>query len=250
MKETKECMFKKCDGSGRIWLENQMVERCKCAIVNDALVLYRFSRGDETLFKFPVNLKEEQNIKTESGKLMPYNALLADLTDENMFDKAIAAKVHLFLVGGVGTGKSQFASTMLLMYIWRHEQEGLYIDVRKFKDYIFDKEEKRKIREKLEFAKVVVIDDIGAESTVQNGAIQYIVEELDYIARNHKGLLIITSNKYPDKLGDLYKDDKGNPISEATRMISALVTGNSKMYNFGNKSIRAKQKSSVIDLLP
>ena len=229
----------------------QRYKNCKCQYVHGARRFFEDAGGGNGYMKFPNELDFDPKIITENMQAVGYKALMSVMDSE--IHNLIEEESHIMLAGNPGTGKSQFAQTMLYLAGYKFTKENksfkaTILDVRKIRDYIFNTEVRSKLHERISHPnhRLLIIDDLGVEMNIIDGLTPRLVEEMDTLFRLHHGATIITSNVDPEKYPDVYNAS----IPNAQRMLSYLQQ-NFKTYMFVDKNIRQQPKTnSVLKRLP
>lgn len=237
------CMYRKCDGSGLIWIidheENkEFMEECPCKEVkklSNRLMSARLPEEfkDASLNSFDINVydKPESKERAANAKRVAKNYVLK-------FEKMRElGKGLYFFSEEKGSGKTRLAASILhaITKVYdKKEEKPLKIIYSSTADLIgeikstFDSESKVKstdIMDAVKTADLVVLDDIGVENVTK------FVEEtftriLDYRLQ-YKKPTIITSNLSIDDLDTIYKS--GRISSRVEKMAFPVIMPDEKI---------------------
>lgn len=226
-----------CDGYGQIHINKDTYDFCPCTDIHKAYELYLASGADENLMFFPNQLTENPMIQTQTGIQIPFLDLLEIHSRE--LEHMIVNRWHLILISDMGYGKTQYASTLLLMAAYQ-KYKSIFIDLRNIRDILRNKQAKETMDNALIEADIVVLDDLGVEN-YQDYDYGSVINKVDSIVRNHKGLLIVTSNYKVADMKNAYPNG---------RVTNALLKGNKKIYAFLENNIRQRKTDPKIDQIP
>ncbi|NQX62166.1 ATP-binding protein [Paenibacillus qinlingensis] len=226
-----------CDGLGQIIIDGDVYDFCSCTDIHKAYELYKQSGAEISHMLFPSQLTHNPVIQTQVAK--PIRLLdLLEIHDREL-KHMIDHRWHLIFISDTGYGKTQYVSTLLLMAAYR-KYRSIFIDLRKIREWLKDKNAKPIIEAKLAEADIIVLDDIGVEN-YQDFEYMSVMNKLDSIIRTHKGLLIVTSNY---KIADMKKAYLN------TRIPDALLKGDTKIYAFLESNLRQRKSDPKIDQIP
>jgi DNA replication protein DnaC len=227
------CLVNQCDGSGLIPVGDKFNE-CQCKYIRTAYRIYDKSGANPNYRIFTEDLEKNPLITNVKKEKLGMKDLLHLLIENGNLDKLVKGNWFLYLVGSVGTGKSQFSSTFLLEAAFFRKYTSKFIDERSLEHIVFHTEKKNKLLDEVENVDILVIDDIGVsgKSSHNVNMVQSVVNLLDYIIRNHKGLIIFTSNLKPSSLEQAYG------VAQTDQLISMITKGKRKVYLMDEENIR------------
>jgi DNA replication protein DnaC len=218
-------MCEKCNGTESIKVAPGKYKKCTCVYFKEAYRRYFNGGGLREFAKFPPHLTDNKPIgKKGTGKVLLKDELKH--IDENL-ETLIKDRKHLVCFSEPRQGKSQFASTIMLMGCFR-EYTGLFLDLREIREYVKDYKQIQDLKNRVQQADIIILDDLGVEA-VQDFYEVDTVNLIDWICRHHPGLLIVTTNKNvtnEQKLKETYPNGE--------RLIKYLLEENkAEIYLFG-----------------
>ncbi|QHT59344.1 ATP-binding protein [Paenibacillus lycopersici] len=226
-----------CDGLGQIIIDGDVYDFCSCADIHKAYELYKQSGAELSHMLFPSQLSHNPIMQTQAAKSIRLLELLEIHTRE--LKHMIDHRWHLIFISDTGFGKTQYVSTLLLMAAYR-KYKSVFIDLRKIRDWLKDKNVKPLIEAQIAESDIIVLDDLGVEN-YEDFEYMSVMNKLDSIIRTHKGLLMVTSNY---KIADMKK------AYPNARITNALLKGDSKIYAFMEGNLRQSKSDPRIDLIP
>jgi DNA replication protein DnaC len=238
-----ECIVNKCDGSGLIESKNGYIE-CQCKLIENAFKVYKKSGAHKDNMIFTNDLSKSPIIKNFKKEEIEMKELIYKLLENGNLDKLVNNNWFLYLVGKVGTGKTQLASTISLEAAYFRNYKTVFIDERSLEHTVFHPAKKNDLLDRIETADILIIDDVGVSGKLSHNEnlVQTIVNFLDYIVRKHQGLIIFTSNIKPENLTTAYGK------TQTQQLVSVITKGKSRTYFFASENIRENEVSAENDL--
>lgn len=229
-----KCILNKCDNSGLIDVGNGQYEECGCKSVESAIRMYRKSNAPDDNMIFTSDLKENPIIKNEKKQEITMKQLIFSLMENGNLEKLVEENWFLYLVGKVGRGKTQFATSFSLDASFWREYKMAFVDERSLEHIVYDPQKKKELLEHIKNKEILIIDDIGVTGKVSHNPnlVQSVVSLLDYIVRSHKGLLIFTSNIRPEELKKSYG------VANSEQLVSVINKSKRKTYYFTQENMR------------
>lgn len=250
------CMYRKCDGSGLIWIidheqNKEFMEECPCKEVkklSNRLMSARLPEEfkDASLNSFDINVydKPESKERAANAKRVAKNYVLK-------FEKMRElGKGLYFFSEEKGSGKTRLAASILhaITKVYdKKEEKPLKIIYSSTADLIgeikstFDSESKVKstdIMDAVKTADLVVLDDIGVEK-VTDFVEETFTRILDYRLQNKKPT-ILTSNLSIDDLDTIYKS--GRVSSRVEKLTFPVIMPDEKI----RKKIAQKENEELL----
>lgn len=226
-----------CDGYGQVKINRDTYELCPCTDIHKAYEIYRQSGAKEHLMFFPSQLKLNPNIRTEHNGVIPFRELMT--VHNESLAHMIEKRWHMILLSDMGYGKTQYACTLILLAAYQ-KYRSVFLDMRFIRDWLNDKAQKAEMEKRLLEADIIVIDDLGVEN-YSDFYLENVINKIDAILRDHKGLLIVTSNC---KIADMKKTYPNG------RIMSALLKGDKKIYAFLEQEVRQQITDEKISQMP
>jgi regulator of replication initiation timing len=233
------------------------IGECRCVLYNAILKAYEYAKGEPEMMISFSKLPIDPRVKNATtGSIQSYKTLAAKITKN--FPTLAAEQKKLYLYGNTGSGKSQFASSLLIEVAGKYQGEGLgfYLPARRFFNAVFDfstnKQDLKAIFDKVRNidTRLLIIDDIGAELShvkmnangeVEDNRLDMLLTEYNNLLREfqkHEGVLVITANYKPETLRQRYKQDKR--LFDVT-----FQEGITDYFEFEDSQFRQKKKSTI-----
>lgn len=205
--------------NGQIWEEGRFISRCECKRIEFVEFYYRWSEAPEKLKKELKEIKDKEiYVNAKLKNAVSYKDEVKILVENK--DDLIQSNAKILLQGIPGSGKTQFSLTLALeilktMDLTKSEMKYdafYFFPIKKLisERKIFDNDFVGRVWEKVKFANVLIVDDLGEELDIlkRNSNDKRVFEVLDLlktILDTFEGLTIMTTNN--PKFEEMYKEE-------------------------------------------
>lgn len=235
------------------WLidEEGKMSECPCNIERGVRKAYEVSGAHPKMRHYFEDLDESPKVKdTVKGNYTNYQSLGVAIAHN--FERFSKNSAKFYLFGDAGSGKSQFACSLVLEVAKAYQKKALYVPASTFNDFVFDYQNPDKLKAFMERVKdpsyeLLILDDIGSEIAYNSGKnlghLCLAYNNMFRFFQEHSGVVVITSNFRPEQLQDLYGNDR--------RLFDMIFqSGRTGYYMFDPASkFRQKEDDGLFDCL-